>query len=116
MILTRCHSESCVKRNFAKREQRGDNTGISCPFHQNLQFHQGGNYACLGVDLEGNKEVLALQACAEESKEGWLALLQELRTRGATQIDLIVDFRTRWLVGCAHRTLLSHPSPTLSRA
>jgi transposase-like protein len=44
----------------------------------------------LGVDLEGNKEVLALQACAEESKEGWLSLLQDLRTRGATQIDLLV--------------------------
>ncbi len=44
----------------------------------------------LGVDLEGNKEVLALQACAEESKEGWLSLLQDLRTRGAIQIDLIV--------------------------
>src|SRR5947207_9673549 len=44
----------------------------------------------LGVDLEGNKEVLALRACAEESKEGWLSLLQDLRTRGATQMDLIV--------------------------
>ena len=44
----------------------------------------------LAVDLEGNKEVLALRACAEESKEGWLALLQDLRTRGATEIDLIV--------------------------
>jgi putative transposase len=44
----------------------------------------------LGADLEGNKEVLALRACAEESKEGWLSLLQDLRTRGATQIDLIV--------------------------
>jgi putative transposase len=44
----------------------------------------------LGVDLEGNKEVLALYASAEESKEGWLSLLQDLRTRGATQLDLIV--------------------------
>jgi putative transposase len=44
----------------------------------------------LGVDLEGNKELLALRACAEESKEGWLSLLQDLRARGATQIDLIV--------------------------
>jgi len=44
----------------------------------------------LAVDLEGHKEVLALRACAEESKEGWLGLLQDLRTRGATQIDLIV--------------------------
>ena len=44
----------------------------------------------LAVDLEGNKEVLALHACAEESKQGWLSLLQDVRTRGATQIDLIV--------------------------
>ena len=44
----------------------------------------------LGVDLEGNKEVLALYTSAEESKEGWLSLLQDLRTRGATQLDLIV--------------------------
>ena len=43
----------------------------------------------LGVDATGNKEVLALRACAEESKEGWLGLLQDLRRRGATQIDLI---------------------------
>jgi putative transposase len=44
----------------------------------------------LGVDLEGNKEVLALRVCAEESKEGWLSLLQDVRTRGTIQIDLIV--------------------------
>jgi putative transposase len=44
----------------------------------------------LGVDLEGNKEVLARRSCAEESNEGWLSLLQDLRTRGATQIDLVV--------------------------
>lgn len=44
----------------------------------------------IAVDLEGNKEVVALRACAEESKEGWLALLQDLRTPGATEIDLIV--------------------------
>jgi putative transposase len=45
----------------------------------------------LGVDLEGHKEVLALRACAEEDKEGWVCLLQDLRTRGATQMDLIVS-------------------------
>ncbi len=45
----------------------------------------------LGVDLEGNKEVLALRACAEEDKDGWACLLQDLRSRGATHIDLIVS-------------------------
>src|SRR6266702_3616849 len=44
----------------------------------------------LGVDLAGNKEVLALRACAEEDKDGWSCLLQDLRARGATHIDLIV--------------------------
>jgi putative transposase len=44
----------------------------------------------LGVDLAGNKEVLALRACAEESKEGWACLLQDVRSRGATLIHLIV--------------------------
>src|SRR5207249_8111652 len=45
----------------------------------------------LGVDLNGNKEVLALRACAEEDKDGWACLLQDLRSRGATQMDLIVS-------------------------
>jgi transposase-like protein len=39
----------------------------------------------LGVDLEGNKEVLALRACAEEDKDGWVSVLHDLRTRGATK-------------------------------
>lgn len=48
----------------------------------------------LGIDLEGNKEVLALHACAEESKEGWLSLIQDVRTRGATQIESLRDRRS----------------------
>jgi len=44
----------------------------------------------LGVDLSGNKEVLALRACAEEEKDGWACLLQDLRSRGAIHMDLIV--------------------------
>ncbi len=44
----------------------------------------------LGVDLEGSREVLALRACAEEDKDGWSCLLQDLRTRGVSEVDLIV--------------------------
>jgi transposase-like protein len=44
----------------------------------------------LGVDLEGSREVLAFRACPEEDKDGWSCLLQDLRTRGVSQIDLIV--------------------------
>lgn len=39
----------------------------------------------LGVDLEGSREVLAFRASAEESKDGWSALLQELRSRGVSR-------------------------------
>src|SRR5438045_6752821 len=39
----------------------------------------------LGVDLAGHKEVVALRACAQEDKDGWACLLQDLRTRGATE-------------------------------
>jgi transposase-like protein len=44
----------------------------------------------LGVNLEGSREVLAFRACAEEDKDGWSCLLQDLRTRGVSEIDLIV--------------------------
>jgi putative transposase len=44
----------------------------------------------LGVDLEGSREVLALRACAEESKDGWSCLVQDLRTRGVAEVDLMV--------------------------
>ncbi len=44
----------------------------------------------LGVDMEGAKEVLALRACAEETKDGWSCLIQDLRNRGVVEIDLIV--------------------------
>ena len=44
----------------------------------------------LGVDLEGSREVLALRACAEEDKDGWSCLLQDLRNRGVSEIDLLV--------------------------
>jgi transposase-like protein len=45
----------------------------------------------LGVDLEGNKDILAMRACAEESKDGWMCLLQDLRIRGVKQVDLILS-------------------------
>jgi transposase-like protein len=63
----------------------------------------------LGVDLAGNKEVLALRTCAEESKEGWLGLLQDLRTRGATQIDLIVTDGHDGLLGAVSELFAATP-------
>jgi transposase-like protein len=44
----------------------------------------------MGVDLEGNKDILAIRACAQESEDGWMCLLQDLRTRGVKDVDLIL--------------------------
>lgn len=44
----------------------------------------------LGVDLKGKREILALRACAEESKDGWSCLLHDLRVRGVQQVDVII--------------------------
>jgi putative transposase len=47
----------------------------------------------LGVDLEGNKEVLALRACAEEDKDGWAwRLARSAFTRGYARRSV----RDRW--------------------
>ena len=63
----------------------------------------------LGVDLAGNKEVLALRACAEEDKDGWACLLQDLRSRGATQIDLIVTDGHDGLLAAASELFAATP-------
>jgi putative transposase len=44
----------------------------------------------LGVDPEGNREVLAIRASSEENKDGWSVLLEDLQTRGVEHIDLMV--------------------------
>ena len=64
--------------------------GIHFTVRQGAQTDSTIILTALGVDLEGNKDVLAMRACAEEDKDGWSCLLQDLRTRGATQMDLIV--------------------------
>jgi len=46
--------------------------------------------AAMRVDLEGTKDILAIRACAQESQDGWICVLQDLRTRGITEVDLIV--------------------------
>ena len=44
----------------------------------------------LDVDGAGNKEVLALRACAEESKEGWISVLEDIRRRaGVDYVEMV---------------------------
>lgn len=63
----------------------------------------------LGVDLSGAKEVLALRVCAEESKEGWLSILQDIRNRGATRLDLVVTDGHEGLLGAVTELFTATP-------
>jgi transposase-like protein len=64
--------------------------GIHFPVRHGTQTDATMILTALGVDLEGSREVLAFRASSEESKDGWCTLLQDLRTRGVNQIDLII--------------------------
>src|SRR2546430_12540359 len=65
----------------------------------------------LGVDLEGSREVLAFRACAEEDKDGWSCLLQDLRTRGVSHIDLLVTDGHDGLLAAISSLFPATPSP-----
>src|SRR6059058_4836067 len=64
--------------------------GIHFPVRHGTQTDSTIILTALGVDLEGKKDVLARRPCAEEDKDGWSCLLQDLRSRGVSQIDLMV--------------------------
>ena len=65
--------------------------------------------SALGVDLEGSREVLAFRACAEESKEG--CLLQDLRSRGVSAVDLLVTDGHEGLRASVTSLFPATPSP-----
>jgi putative transposase len=65
----------------------------------------------LGVDLEGSREVLAFRACAEESKDGWSCLVQDLRSRGVTAVDLLVTDGHEGLRASVTSLFPATPSP-----
>jgi len=43
-------------------------------------------YACIGINMDGQKEVLSLHIGATESSKYWIAVMNELKTRGVQTI------------------------------
>src|SRR5260221_6157474 len=69
----------------------------------------------LGVDLAGNKEVVALRACAEEDKDGWA---WRLARSAFTRSHPHRSDRHRWAgwdAFCGRATLCGHASSPLAR-
>ena len=69
----------------------------------------------LAVDATGHKEVLALRGSAEESKEGWQLLLEDLKKkkRGVTQVGLFVTDGNDGLLAALAEVFPATPPPTL---
>jgi putative transposase len=65
--------------------------------------------AVLGVDQNGDKDVLGLRLSAEESKEGWAALFNDLRKRGVSQVDLAVTDGNDGLIAALHEVFPATP-------
>jgi transposase-like protein len=65
--------------------------------------------AAMGVDLQGDKQILGLRLSAEESKEGWLALLADLRKRGVEQVELAVTDGNEGLIAALKEAFPATP-------
>ena len=48
-------------------------------------------YGVIGIDLEGNKDVLGLWIAETESAKYWLSVLTEIRNRGVKDILIITS-------------------------
>jgi transposase-like protein len=61
----------------------------------------------LGVDEQGQKEVLALSVAGAESTEAWQGLMDDLKRRGVQQVDLFVTDGDEGLIGVLARAFPS---------
>ena len=57
----------------------------------------------LGVDMAGDKEVLAVKVGNEESRSSWESFLFELQKRGVSEVDLVVTDGDAGLIGAISR-------------
>ena len=65
--------------------------GIRFNVRSNGQVKDKTVYGVIGIDLEGNKDVLGLWIAETESAKYWLGVLTELRNRGLKDILIITS-------------------------
>jgi putative transposase len=65
--------------------------------------------AVLAVAPDGYKEILGIRLSAEESKAGWAALLNDLRKRGVTKLDLAVTDGNEGLIAALKEVFPATP-------
>ena len=71
----------------------GVKASICGGFHgwNGVQSEEGGNCskmysACIGVDLDGSKEVLSLHIGGVESAKYWVSVMNDLKSRGVQDV------------------------------
>ncbi len=63
----------------------------------------------LGVDDQGQKEVLGLIVAGAESTDAWQGLIDDLKRRGVQQVDLLVTDGDEGLIGVLERSFPKTP-------
>lgn len=77
--------------------------GVYFPILHEGQRDQTALLVALGVDMAGNKEVLAVRVGGEESRSSWENLLSELQKRGVNEVDLMVTDGDQGVIGAISR-------------
>jgi len=77
--------------------------GVYFPIMHEGQRDQTALLVALGVDMAGNKEVLAVRVGGEESRTSWESFLGELQKRGVNEVDLVVTDGDQGLIGAINR-------------
>lgn len=65
--------------------------------------------AVLAVDLDGQKELIALKAYGEENGAGWESILNEVRGRGVEKVDVIVTDGHKGIISACAKIFTSTP-------
>lgn len=52
-------------------------------------------YICMGIDMEGRKDILGLWIGENEPSKFWLAVINDLKNRGVE--DILIACTTAWL-------------------
>ena len=77
---------SCIERNL-----------LNCVYGQRFKVRSDGQvkektvYTVLGIDIEGNKEILGLWIAETESAKYWLSVLTDIKNRGVKDILIITS-------------------------
>jgi Transposase, Mutator family len=102
--LTQCDCLATLRRYFPTRHASGVGWAFTCAQsstgqHLLVSFtHSVHALIAVGVNGDGQREVLGLEVASEEDGAGWLGFLRGLSARGLSGVRLVISDAHRGLV------------------